>query len=474
MSLPRRALFVLATSFWVLMMLISPVAAQANNSVLVTEATGVISPVLADHLEDAVEQAAANGHDALVVRLDTPGGLVASMRDIVQTFLGAEIPVIVWVAPSGAGAASAGYIITTAAHVAVMAPGTNIGAATPVDMEGGEVNEKVLQDSVSYARELAEHRDRNVTFAEEATRDGRSVGATEALDLGVVDLIAADLDTLLEEADGATVTIGQDDQATVTTADATVVEYEMTTARRILQALADPNLAFIFLSIAPLAIIYDVASGGVGAGLVVGGILLILALFSMQVLPVSFAGVALLLIAIALFVTEAFVPGIGAAAAGGTVALVLSGLFLFPDATGVGVDLAVLIPTAVVAGLASLGVAFVARRTWKSRATTGTEAYVGRMAEVRQADGRAGQVFFDGALWRARSVGGDLHVGDEVRVVDQDGLTLIVDPSAEGAAEDAVDNGEVPGARPMAEQRERTERTRDGRTGTNETREGTP
>lgn len=430
MSLPRRCLLVAITGVWALLALASPLAAQ-RSSVLATEVTGAISPVIVDHLRDAVIQADEGGHDALVVRLDTPGGLVASMRDIVQEFLNAEVPVIVWVAPSGAGAASAGYIITTAAHVAAMAPGTNIGAATPVDMQGGEVNDKVVEDATSYARALAEHRGRNLEFAEEATRDGRSVGASEAVEMNVVDLIAADLDALLEEIDGTSVTLQQDEEVTLATAGATVVDLEMTLARRILQALANPNLAFIFLSIAPLAIIYDVASGGVGAGLVVGGLLLVLALFSMQALPISFAGVALLLIAISLFVVEAFVPGIGAAAAGGTVALVLSGLFLFPDTSGVGVDLAVLVPTAVVAGLASLGVAFVAKRTWTAEATTGAESYTGRTAEVRRADGRRGQVFFDGALWEARSVRGELEIGEHVRVVDRDGLVLEVEPEPE-------------------------------------------
>lgn len=415
----------------VLISLLATPAAAQRSSVLLTEANGAITPVVAGHLEDAVERADRDGHEALLVRLDTPGGLVASMRRIVRTFLNAEVPVIVWVAPAGAGAASAGYIITTSAHVASMSPGTNIGAATPVDMEGGEVIDKVVEDAVSYSVELAELRGRNTEFAEEATRDGRSAGATEAAEIGVVDFLASSIEEVLAAADGTEVEL-RDGAVTLAVAGAEVVEYEMSWARRILQALANPNLAFIFLSIAPLAILYEIAQPGVGAGLVVGVVCLVLALFAVAVLPVNIAGLMLLLLAIGLFVAEAFAPGVGVAAAGGTVALVLAGIFLFQRPTGIGVDLVVLLPTALVAGGLALGVAYLARKTWLAPSATAVESYEGHRATVRHVRGEQAQVMYDGALWSARSTEARLQEGEEVRILERDGLEFIVEPVGDG------------------------------------------
>lgn len=416
-----------------------PTGDGGGTTVLYTQAEGPVTPVMARNLADAVDAAESGGHEALVVRLDTPGGLVTSMRDIVKEFLNAPTPVVVWVAPAGGGAASAGYVITTAAHVAAMAPGTNIGAATPVSLGGGqeqaEVSDKVVNDAVSYAKAVAEQRGHSTEFAEQATRDGRSVTAETALDIDVIDLLAADRAALLDDIDGREVTLDGGATTTLRTADAAVVRHDPSFFRRVLQWLADPNLAFLFLSIAPLAIIYELANPGVGAGGIVGAILIVLALFSLSALPVNAAGVALLALAVALFIGEVFVPGIGVLGAGGTVSLLLAGLFLFDEPTGIGVDLTVLIPTVILTGLAAVGLAVVARRTWSRPAETSQGTPEGAVGEVRRwNDDGTGQIFTEGARWQARAATDvpdtdtSLDEGDRVRVVDRDGLVLIVAP----------------------------------------------
>ncbi len=432
MARAGRAVVVGGLALLVLMGGVLPGPARAQGqaaTVLVTRVEGIITPVLAEHLEEALARAVRDGALALLVELDTPGGLDASMRRIVQAFLGAEVPVIVYVAPPGARAASAGAIVTMAAHVAAMAPGTAIGAATPVDLQGGDVSEKVVNDAAAYAVSVAEERGRNAAFAEEAVREGRSVPAREAVALGVVDLLAGSRAELLRQIDGTRVRLGSGRETVLRTRGAAVVEYGLSFPRRVLQWLADPNLAFLFISLGTLAILYELANPGIGGAGIVGAILLVLAFASLSVLPVNVAGVLLLLLAAALFVGELFVPGTGVLAAGGAVSLVLGGLLLFRGA--VGVDPAVLLPSA---GLAGLGAVAIGRAAWRTRrlpAAAGAEALVGRRAEVRSADGGAGQVYLEGEWWSARSRGAPLQVGKQVRVVGVEGLKLIVEPEEE-------------------------------------------
>lgn len=418
-------------------LLSGPVSAQAD-SVLLARVEGVISPVIDEHLADAVDAAAAGGHAALLVEMDTPGGLETSMRDIVQTFLTADVPVIVYVAPAGARAASAGAVIAFSAHVAAMAPGTNIGAATPVPLEGdGEVIDKVVEDAAAYVEEVARVRDRNVDFAVDTVREGRSAGATEAVEIGAVDLIAPNRTVLLEELDGRTVVVdpasaddpeGSGTEVRLATAGADVVEFDMAFTRRLLQALANPNLALLLLSIGTLGIIYELASPGGMVGGVIGAIMLILAFFSLAVLPVDLAGILLLLLALGLFAAELFAPGVGVFAGLGAVALVFAGLFLFQEPTGVGVDLSFVVPVALAVALAAV---FIGRFAWRSQRS---EPYsgqggtmVGAVGTVREADGETGRVFTNGQLWNARSAEGTpLRRGERVRVVDLEGLKLVV------------------------------------------------
>jgi membrane-bound serine protease (ClpP class) len=400
--------------------------AQASTILAVT-VDGVITPVMADHIRDVLDRAEGEGSQALLVQLDTPGGLDTSMRDIIQSFLNTRVPVIVYVSPQGARAASAGALITLASHLAVMAPGTSIGAATPISGEGGEdLAQKVINDAASYAQSIAEQRGRNVDFAIDAVREGKSIAANEALEIGVIDLIARDRPELLTELDGRTVELAPDRTVTLSTLGVEVIEVEMGFARSVLQWLADPNIAFLFISIGTLAIIYELANPGIGAGGITGAILLLLAFTALSVLPVNAAGVLLLVLAGVLFVAELFVPGIGVFAAGGTVALVLGGLFLFRGP--IGVDPAAVLPVALLVGAGALALGRVAWRTRRLIGVSGTEAIVGARGVVKAIDGDDVQVFVQGSWWGARARSGPLRPGQEIRVTEMDGLRLIVEP----------------------------------------------
>jgi len=422
-----RALFALGLT----LAIASPVQGQEAGQprVLVARVAGAITPVMANHVDAALEEAEDRGHAAAVITMDTPGGLDTSMRKIVQRILAARVPVVVYVSPQGARAASAGAIITFSAHVAAMAPGTAIGASTPVDLEGGDVERKVVNDAAAFAESLATLRGRNVDFAVDTVREGRSAAAAEALEVGAVDLLAGSLPELLEAIDGREVSVAGGARIAIRSAGAVIDQFDMSLLRRIQQFLADPNLAFLFLSIGTLGIIYEIASPGIGAGGVVGAVLILLALFSLSVLPVNAVGLLLLAIAVAMFLAELFAPGVGIGAAGGTVTLILSGVFLFRDTPGLDVSLAVIAPVSIVVGAAVILAGRLVVRSRRGISTvTGAGLFQGRVVTVRHADGDRAQAFVEGAWWNLRSSGGRLAEGDEVVVIDVDGLDLVVEP----------------------------------------------
>lgn len=402
-------------------------AAPETPTVLATRVDTTITPVIADHLEDGLATAADEGHAAYLVELDTPGGLLESTRDIVQDFLAAPVPVLVYVTPSGARAASAGAYLTLSAHLAAMAPGTHIGAGTPVTGQGEPASRKVVNDAAAFAVSIAEVRGRSTTFAEDMVREGTSVSAPEAERGDVVDLVAPSRDALLAEADGRRVTVGRGDTAhevVVRTENARVVAHDLGFLGSLRQALASPELAFLFLSIGTLAVLYELASPGIGVAGAVGVVLLVLGFVALSVLPFNAAGLLLLLLAAALFVAEVFTPGLGAFAAGGTVALLFAGLLLFRGEEGV--DPAVLWPVTLLVGAGSL---LAGRLAWKARRappTTGRDLLIGREAVVRRAEGGAGQVLLEGAWWTVRGRDHPVAEGERVRVVGQDGLNLVV------------------------------------------------
>lgn len=432
--------FVLALS--VMLLIAAPWAAasaQETTIVMVTRVDDPITPIIADHLVELLDRAEAGGYEALVVELDTPGGLDSAMRDIVQAFLSAEVPVVVYVSPSGARAASAGALISWASHLVAMAPGTTIGAATPVTLEGGEVGDKVVNDAAAYARAIAEERGRDVDVAADAVTEGEALSSSEAIDNDVADLLAADRAVLLDELDGVEVELPDGTEVALETADAAVEEHDLSFFRSLLQRLADPNLAFLFLSLGTLAIIYELATPGIGVGGGLGAVLLLLALFSIAVLPVNIMGLLFLALAGGLFVAELFAPGIGVAAVLGSVSLALSGIFMFrEDTPGLSLSLAAVLPTV---GVVAIAVIIAGRLTMRSRsapATTGSEALLGREVLVARAAGGSGQAFVEGAWWTVRADDA-LEAGDQVRVQSVDGLDLMV----ERVMVDRVETGET-------------------------------
>jgi membrane-bound serine protease (ClpP class) len=402
-------------------------------TVATTDIVGTITPVTADHLAETVERAAAAGHEALVVRLDTPGGLVDSTRRIVQTFLDAPLPIVVHVAPSGADAGSAGTFITYAGHVAAMAPATTIGAATPVGGQGEDLDAKIMENSAAFAEAIAQARDRDVDLAVQAVREGRSVTADVALEEGGIDLIVASTADLLEEIDGTEVEV-RGDTVTLRTAGAVLEEIPVGAARRILGFLADPNLAFIFLSLGTLAILYEIANPGIGLGGVIGVSAIVMAMFAFAVLPVNAVGIVLLILAAAMFTAELFAPGIGAGAGGGTAALLLGGLFLFPSDAGIGVDLRVLLPTVVVMAVLSVLLGRLAARTRHVPRANYADHLDGREGVVAGADEGRPRAQLDGTYWRLRvadDTAPPLRDGQSVTIVGRDNLDLLVRPSDE-------------------------------------------
>jgi len=410
--------------------------AQQGAGVLHSRIEGeVITPVISNFLAQGVARAEREDHVAYLIELDTPGGLDTSMREIVQSFLTARVPIIVYVPPGGR-AASAGAIIGMSAHVLAMAPGTSIGAATPVDLQGGDISTKIINDAASYAEDIARARGRDIVFARESVTKGRSVTSVEARALGVSNLIAQDTTRLLEDLDGAMVRLGDGERVEMGTRAAPLVDHELGIFQRIRQRLADPNVAFILMSLGTLAIIYELANPGIGAGGFTGVILITLALFGLSVLPVTTAGVVLLVLSAGLFVGEVLTPGIGVFGTGGVISLILAGLFLYEGS--ISVSLALLIPTAVVVGLL---VIFAGRMAWRVRrapSATGTGQVIGLQGTVKHVEGETAQIFVEGAWWRVHA-DEPLSPGQRVFVVAADGLELKVRPVLE---QPAVEEGE--------------------------------
>lgn len=406
----------------------------SSSRVLVSPVHAEITPVVADYVEQSLQRAEQERYAAYVIQLDTPGGLATSMRDIVQDILASRTPVIVYVSPEGARAASAGAVITLAAHAAVMAPGTSIGAATPVGAQGTAVGAKVVNDAAAQAEALARLRDRDVGFAVAMVREGRSIGVTEAVRLGVVDGMASSLQQALSQVDGRTVHMGGGRTAILHTSGAQIVRDDWGLLRQVQQVLANPNLAYLLLMLGMLGILYELASPGIGVAGIIGAVSLVLALFSLAVLPVNAAGLLLLAIAAGLFVAELFAPGVAGFAVGGGVVLVLAAVFLFDEAQGVRVNPSVALPTAVVVVVLAIIAGRLVYRTRHGTAASGTAALIGRTARLEQSEGDRGRIFMDGAWWEARSAGVALETKQHVRVVAVDGLTLLVEPLSQDAS----------------------------------------
>jgi membrane-bound serine protease (ClpP class) len=408
-------------------------AATAQDTaprVLAVELDNDINPVTQDYVIDAIQRGEREGYDAVVIELDTPGGLDSSMRAIIKEELDADVPVVVYVSPPGSRAASAGAFITLAADVAAMAPGTNIGSSTPIAVGGGEIpadlRRKVVNDAAAYARELAEIHGRNGDWAEQAVRVASNLGAQEALEQNVVDVVAPDLPTLLDEIDGMTV---EPKGLVLNTAGATVDEVEMSLWKRILDTLIDPNLIVLLMSIGVLGITIEILNPGLIFPGTIGAISLIIGLFGLQVLPVSWAGLLLMLLAVGFFVAEAFVPSHGALALAGAISFVVGALMLF-DPAGEGYQVSIWVALAV-GGTLALVTAIVATKVIRARRAptkTGREEMVGEIGVVRNAISPSGLVNVHGEIWKAHTDGDPIPAGESVRV-DSVGEDLVLEVS---------------------------------------------
>ncbi|HEV8615025.1 MAG TPA: nodulation protein NfeD [Methylomirabilota bacterium] len=422
----RRALAVLVLAA---ALLAAPVASAAPAPVSVIPIEGVISPVTLRLVETALTRAQAVHASALVIQLDTPGGLERSMRAICQRLLNAEIPVIVYVAPTGARAASAGVFITMAAHVAAMAPATNIGAAHPVAMGGGadkESMKKIANDAAAFARTIAVERGRNAEWAEKAVRDSVSITEREALRLKVIDLVADSLPDLLAKVDGRTVKTPKG-MVTLATKGATVLPIEIGFRDRVLNLITDPNVAYVLMMLGMLGLFFELSNPGVVLPGVVGGISLILAFFAMQSLPINYAGLLLILFGIVLLVAEIKIVSHGILAIGGITSMALGSLMLF-DASEIGfrVSWVVIVPTVGLTAVLFLFVLGFGMRALRGRPMLGAAGLIGETGVARGALAPEGQVAVHGELWRAIAAGAPVDDGAAVRVVGVDGLTLTV------------------------------------------------
>jgi membrane-bound serine protease (ClpP class) len=420
-------------------LLVAPAAAQSGGRVVeVIELQGIIDPTSADYLRGRLDAAQQEGIHAAIIKLDTPGGLDISMRDMIKEILNSQVPVVVWIAPRGARAASAGTFITYAAHLAYMAEATELGAATPVSLgDSSEVLErKVTEDAVAFIRDLAATRGRNADWAEDAVRNAASLGSTEAVEMDVVNGIASSLSALLQAMDGQMVEVADESTVTLETWDestgqpsATVRFQDMNLLQQILHAITNPEIAFFLILIGAFGIIFELYNPGIGLAGILGGISLLLGFYSLSVLPTNWIGVLLIVLSVIFFVIDLQVAGLGVWTAGGVAALITGGLLLFsgaspevqvaPIAIGAAVVLTVLFFVSVMAA---------ALRVRLRRPITGEEAIVGMIGEAKTDIAPEGSVMTKGTLWRARTMETAIPAGSRVRVMATEGLVLLVEP----------------------------------------------
>jgi membrane-bound serine protease (ClpP class) len=432
-----------ATCLLLLAIGISALAQSKNANVahvdMITIA-GSINPAVDDFIRESIGRAKTNRARALIIQLDTPGGLVDSTRTIVKEMLAAPVPIIVYVAPSGARAGSAGVFITMAAHVAVMAPATNIGAAHPVAGGGQEVKgvmgEKIENDIAAFSEAIAQRRGRNAEWAIQAVRKSVSITATDALKKNVVDIIAKDIDDLLKQAHGRKIDL--DGRAQVLDLnDVRIDRFEMNLKQKLLNALADPNIAYLLMMAGLLGLYMEFSHPGVFFPGVAGSICLILALTAFQVLPINYAGLGLILLGIALLVGEAFAPSFGVLGIGGLISLALGSFFLFDtENSDLVVDRSIIFTAVGTLGAFVLTVSYLVFRSQKSKPTLGLEGLVGEVGEVRSKLSPAGRIFVHGEYWNAQA-DSEIDVGEKVEVLGYEGMNLKVRRSSERSVKES-------------------------------------
>ena len=409
----------------ILMLSCSKALCENKGPVFVIELEGPINPATADFVARGLETAKDRDASLAVIQMDTPGGLGSSMRTIVKAILNSPVPVVVYVGPKGAGAASAGVMVTVAADVAAMAHGTNIGAAHPVGAGGkdigGDMNKKVVNDMAAYGRGIAEQKGKNGQWVEKAIRESVSITAEEAKEKNVVDLVVNDMDDLLKSLDGRIVETPSG-KTTLSTKGKQIIHYKPGLRDKILKIISDPNISYILMMIGLAGLYFELAHPGAVFPGVVGAISLILAFFSFQTLPVNYAGVILIFLAIIFFIAEIKVASYGILSIGGLISLILGSLMLFEN---MRVSLKLMMPTIVLVGGFFVVVAGVAFHALRSKPTGGSEGIVGEVGEVREAIDPEGLVFVHGEYWRAFSEE-PIEPGEKVEVTGINGLLLNV------------------------------------------------
>ncbi|MDQ3657311.1 MAG: nodulation protein NfeD [Chloroflexota bacterium] len=423
-----------------LLLALSPLAAQSDTpNVRIVTIDDTITPTMAQYVERGIRSAENANADAVVLEIDTPGGLGSAMDDIDRAILESEVPVIAYVSPRGARAASAGVFITYASHIAAMAPGTSIGSASPVNSDGGDMSEtmeaKVTNDAVSSIRNLAELRGRNAEWAESAVREAANITATEALDLDVINLIAPDLDTLLNDVHGMQATMANGETVVLNTAGAETSTTSMNLIERLLQMISDPTIAYLLLSFGALGIFLELGNPGGFIPGIVGVVSLVLGLYALGTLPVNWTGVALIVIAFALFFIDIFVTSFGLLLIGGLASFII-GSYLLVDSSVPGYGnvsrpviwtcTALILACALIIGTAAL-------RVLRKKPASGRSSLIGDIGVVRQALDPSGLVFLQGELWTATvDIEPDVSipVGAHVEVTEIHGLRLVVKATA--------------------------------------------
>jgi len=422
-----------------LAMLPSVVYAQAAGPTIdVLHAEGTINPVLVEYIERGIEQAEEEDATALIIQLDTPGGLLYSTEDIVVMIMNADVPIIVYVSPKGAWAASAGVFITLSAHIAAMTPGTTIGAAHPVSIGEEEISEeemqKITEFSAKWMQTIAEDRGRNAEEARLAVTESKSFTDVEALNYNLIDLRADTLESLISQIDGWQITMPDGSVVTINTQGASVKDINMSAIEGFLFAITDPNIAYILLSLAILGITVEIFNPGLIFPGIFGAISGLMAFYSLGMLPVNYAGILLMVLAFGLFVAEAFTPTFGLLTAGGITSLVIGSLILFKGGPLFQVNIGLII---VVAVCFAAFLAFVINRVvvaHRRQATTGREELLGKTATVRTALNPEGTVLHEGEIWTAILDQGRAEPREEVIIKRFDGLKLYVSKKDKGGS----------------------------------------
>jgi len=402
-----------------------------QGKVIVLNADMAIHPPGADYINSGIEKAIEENAECLIIKLNTPGGLLKSTRVIVTQFLQSEIPIIVYVSPSGSQAASAGVFITMAAHIAVMAPGTNIGAAHPVTLQGTQdtvMMEKATNDAAAFIRTISEKRNRNIEWGEDAVRKSLSITETEALELNVIDIIAKDINDLLEQVDGREVETSKGVK-TLHTKNAEVIILEMTFAQKLLSVLSNPNIAYILLMIGIYGIFFELYNPGALFPGIIGGICLILAFYSMHTLPVNYAGLALIILSIILFLLEIKIVSHGALTIGGVISLFLGSMMLIDpesilEAMEISMELIIFIvvlTSAFFIFAITLGI-----KAQRKKPTTGIEGLIGEIGITVTKLSPLGEITVHGEFWKAECLEGEIEEGADVEVVVVQNLKLKV------------------------------------------------